>query len=139
MYRVVLDEKPEKNFRITVLPRGFQQVELFRNITEIEVDGKKKYEADYLKMLYPAVKKITEKDFGTQKQIDYIFDVIDEKKQKAAQKNRLMQQLNAIDAKSVRALRAISAKKGIINDAVKLQELEEQAEDVRAKIRELGA
>lgn len=138
MHRIILDEMPEQNFKITELPKGYQQVELYRNITEIQVEGQTKYEADYLKLIYPSIKKMTAKDFETQEQIDFIFGEV-EKREKLEQKNNLIAQLNIIDNKTIRPMRAINSGQGTDQDANKLRELEQQAEAIRAKIQELGA
>jgi len=138
MHRIILDEMPEQNFKITELPKGYQQVELYRNITEIQVEGQTKYEADYLKLIYPSIKKMTAKDFETQEQIDFIFGEV-EKREKLEQKNNLIAQLNIIDNKTIRPMRAINSGQGTDQDANKLRELEQQAESIRAKIQELGA
>ena len=138
MHRIILDERPEQNFKITDLPKGYQQVELYRNITEIQVEGQTKYEADYLKLIYPSIKKMTAKDFETQEQIDFIFGEV-EKREKLEQKKNLIAQLNIIDNKTIRPMRAINAGQGTDQDANKLRELEQQAEAIRAKIQELGA
>ena len=138
MHRIILDEMPEQNFKITELPKGYQQVELYRNITEIQVEGQTKYEADYLKLIYPSIKKMTAKDFETQEQIDFIFSEI-EKKEKQIQKNNLIQQLNRIDEKTIRPMRAINSGKGSQDDADMLRDLEEKAEKIRLQIQQLGA
>lgn len=138
MHRIILDEMPEQNFKITELPKGYQQVELYRNITEIQVEGQTKYEADYLKLIYPSIKKMTTKDFETQEQIDFIFGEV-EKREKLEQKNNLIAQLNIIDNKTIRPMRAINSGQGTDQDANKLRELEQQAEAIRAKIQQLGA
>lgn len=138
MHRIILDEMPEQNFKITELPKGYQQVELYRNITEIQVEGQTKYEADYLKLIYPSIKKMTAKDFETQEQIDFIFGEV-EKREKLEQKNNLIAQLNIIDNKTIRPMRAINSGQGTAQDANKLRELEQQAEAIRAKIQQLGA
>lgn len=138
MHRIILDEMPEQNFKITELPKGYQQVELYRNITEIQVEGQTKYEADYLKLIYPSIKKMTAKDFETQEQIDFIFGEV-EKREKLEQKNNLIAQLNIIDNKTIRPMRAINSGQGTDQDANKLRELEQQAEAIRAKIQQLGA
>lgn len=138
MHRIILDERPEQNFKITDLPNGYQQVELYRNIEETQVDGQTKYSVEYLKLFYPSIKKMTAKDFETQEQIDFIFGEI-EKKEKQEQKNNLIAQLNIIDNKTIRPMRAINSGQGTDQDANKLRELEQQAEAIRAKIQQLGA
>jgi len=138
MHRIILDERPEQNFKITDLPNGYQQVELYRNIEETQVDGQTKYSVEYLKLFYPSIKKMTSKDFETQEQIDFIFGEI-EKKEKQEQKNNLIAQLNIIDNKTIRPMRAINSGQGTDQDANKLRELEQQAEAIRAKIQQLGA
>ncbi len=138
MHRIILDEMPEQSFQITDLPNGYQQVELYRNVTEIQVDGQTKYEADYLKLIYPSIKKMTAKDFETQEQIDFIFGEV-EKKEKQEQKKQLIQQLNKIDAQTIRPLRAKEAGTQTQADIDKLNELEAKAAVVRNKIQELGA
>jgi len=138
MHRIILDEMPEQNFKITELPKGYQQVELYRNITEIQVEGQTKYEADYLKLIYPSIKKMTAKDFETQEQIDFIFGEV-EKREKQIQKNNLIQQLNRIDAQTIRPLRAKEAGTQTQADIDKLNELEAEAAAIRQKIQQLGA
>ena len=138
MHRIILDEMPEQNFKITELPKGYQQVELYRNITEIQVEGQTKYEADYLKLIYPSIKKMTAKDFETQEQIDFIFGEV-EKREKQIQKNNLIQQLNRIDAQTIRPLRAKEAGTQTQADIDKLNELETEATAIRQKIQQLGA
>lgn len=138
MHRIILDERPEQNFKITDLPNGYQQVELYRNIEETQVDGQTKYSVEYLKLFYPSIKKMTAKDFETQEQIDFIFGEV-EKREKLEQKNNLIAQLNIIDNKTIRPMRAINSGQGTDQDANKLRELEQQAEAIRAKIQQLGA
>lgn len=138
MHRIVVDERPKKNFKITDLPNGLQQVELYRNITEIQVDGQTKYETDYAKIFYPSIKKMTSKNFEKQEQIDFIFGEI-EKKEKQEQKNNLIMQLNRIDAQTIRPLRAKEAGRHTQADIDKLDRLETEAEAIRAKIQQLGA
>lgn len=138
MHRIVIDERPEQNFKITKLPKGYQQVELYRNIVEIQVDGQTKYEVDYLKLFYPSIKKMTPKDFETQEQIDFIFGEV-EKREKQEQKNNLIMQLNRIDAQTIRPLRAKEAGRHTQADIDKLDRLETEAEAIRAKIQQLGA
>lgn len=138
MHRIILDERPEQNFKITDLPNGYQQVELYRNIEETQVDGQTKYSVEYLKLFYPSIKKMTAKDFETQEQIDFIFGEV-EKREKQIQKNNLIQQLNRIDAQTIRPLRAKEAGTQTQADIDKLNELETEATAIRQKIQKLGA
>lgn len=57
---------------------------------------------------------------------------------KEAHKKELIAQLDALDLKCIRALRAIQAGTGTQEDTDKLAELEQQAEEVRAELKELG-
>lgn len=57
-------------------------------------------------------------------------------KQKEQHRTELLAQLDAIDLKCIRAIRAIQAGKGTEEDVQRLQELELQAEQIR---QELGA
>ena len=56
---------------------------------------------------------------------------------KRAQILGLIAQLDAIDLKTIRSLRAIQSEHGTQSDADKLGELELQAENIRQQIREL--
>lgn len=57
---------------------------------------------------------------------------------KEATKQELMAQLDALDLKCIRALRAIQSGNGTADDAAKLEALEAQAADLRKQIQELG-
>lgn len=57
--------------------------------------------------------------------------------EKEQQRKNLIAQLDAIDLKCIRALRAIQAGTGTEDDTAKLAELEEQAEQIRQQIKEL--
>ena len=56
---------------------------------------------------------------------------------KKAQIASLQAQLNVLDLKAIRALRAIGAGEGTSQDTEKLSELEAQAEEIRQQIRDL--
>lgn len=60
-----------------------------------------------------------------------------EVKEKEAQKKELMAQLDALDLKCIRALRAIQSGSGTEADTAKLAELEAQAEDLRQQLKDL--
>lgn len=60
-------------------------------------------------------------------------------KGKEAHKKELMSQLDALDLKCIRSLRAIQAGTGTEQDEQKLAELEEQAEQIRRELKDLGA
>lgn len=57
--------------------------------------------------------------------------------QKQARKAELIRQLDEIDLKAIRSMRAIQAATGTEEDTAKLAELEEQAEMIRQQIKEL--
>lgn len=57
---------------------------------------------------------------------------------KQNQINNLVKQLDEIDLKTVRPLRAIQSGQGTQEDVNKLNELESQAESIRQQIRELN-
>lgn len=59
-------------------------------------------------------------------------EIIEERRQE------LIAQLDEIDLKCIRALRAIQAGTGTDDDTAKLAELEEQAGDIRQQIQQLG-
>lgn len=61
-----------------------------------------------------------------------------EAKEKETQKKELMAQLDALDLKCIRALRAIQSGAGTEADTTKLAELEAQAEQIRQQLQELG-
>ena len=58
---------------------------------------------------------------------------------KKREKQALIAQLDAIDLKTIRALRAMSAGTGTEADKKKLEDLEEQAAEIRQQLKELGA
>lgn len=58
-------------------------------------------------------------------------------KQKEARKKELIAELDALDLKCIRALRAIQAGTGTDDDTARLAELEEQAGDIRQQIQDL--
>lgn len=60
-------------------------------------------------------------------------------KEKEAHKKELMAQLDELDLKAIRSLRAIQAGTGTEQDEQKLAELEEQAAAIRAELKGLGA
>lgn len=55
--------------------------------------------------------------------------------EKEAQRKSLLDQLDALDLKCIRALRAIGAGEGTQADTEKLAELEAQAEEIRQKLQ----
>lgn len=57
---------------------------------------------------------------------------------KRERREELLAQLDQLDLKCIRALRAIQAGTGTQADTDKLAELEQQAEEVRAELKELG-
>lgn len=57
---------------------------------------------------------------------------------KEARKKELIAELDALDLKTIRALRAIQAGKGTKADEDKLADLEAEAEKVRQELKELG-
>lgn len=57
--------------------------------------------------------------------------------EKAAQKQELIAQLDTLDLKAIRALRAIQAGVGTNEDEEMLAELEDQAEQIRQQLKEL--
>lgn len=59
--------------------------------------------------------------------------------EKQAHKADLVAQLDALDLKCIRALRAIQAGQGTQADTEKIADLEEQAAQIRAQLQELGA
>ena len=56
---------------------------------------------------------------------------------KAKRKEELIKELDALDLKCIRALRAIQAGVGTEEDTVKLVELEQQAKEIRTELNEL--
>ena len=58
-------------------------------------------------------------------------------KQKEIRKKELIAELDALDLKCIRALRAIQAGTGTEDDIARLAELEEQAGDIRQQIQDL--
>lgn len=59
------------------------------------------------------------------------------KKEKEAQKQELIKQLDELDLKCIRALRAIQAGNGTDEDIERLAELEEQARNIRVQLKDL--
>lgn len=57
--------------------------------------------------------------------------------EKQAQKTKLIAQLDALDLKCIRSMRAIQTGIGTKEDTTKLSELEEQAEQIRQQIKKL--
>lgn len=57
--------------------------------------------------------------------------------QNQAHKKELIAQLDDLDLKAIRALRALSAGVGTVDDKAKLEELESQAAEIRRQIKEL--
>ena len=62
-----------------------------------------------------------------------------EESTKQAQREKLISQLDALDLKTIRSLRAIQAGTGTEDDSSKLAELEEQAEAIRQRLNELNS
>lgn len=60
-------------------------------------------------------------------------------KAKEQRRKELVEELDNIDLKTIRALRAISAGTGTEADKKKLEDLEEQAAEIRQQLKELGA
>jgi len=60
-----------------------------------------------------------------------------EVKEKEAQRKELIAELDALDLKCIRALRAIQAGTGTEDDTEKLAELEDQAEQIRQQLKDL--
>ena len=58
--------------------------------------------------------------------------------EKEAHIKELKEQLDALDLKSLRALRAIQAGVGTEEDTQRIAALEEQAEEIREQLRQLG-
>lgn len=56
---------------------------------------------------------------------------------KEAHKKELIEELDALDFKCIRALRAIQACNGTAEDTSKLEALEAQAEEIRKELRDL--
>ena len=61
-----------------------------------------------------------------------------EAKEKQAQKADLISQLDTIDLKCIRSIRAIQSGNGTAEDEAKLAEYEALAEQIRQQIKELG-
>lgn len=59
-------------------------------------------------------------------------------KQKEARKKKLLAELDALDLKCIRAIRAIQAGTGTDDDTARLAELEEQAEEIRKELQLLN-
>lgn len=59
-------------------------------------------------------------------------------KQKQEQIKELQAQLDTLDLKAIRALRAIQSGNGTQEDTAKLAELEQQAETIREQIKSIG-
>ena len=59
-------------------------------------------------------------------------------KQKEARKKELIAELDVLDLKCIRALRAIQAGTGTEDDTARLAELEEQAEEIRKELQLLN-
>ena len=57
--------------------------------------------------------------------------------EKQAHKTELITKLDDLDLKAIRALRALSAGVGTVEDKAKLEELESQAAEIRRQIKEL--
>lgn len=134
--KVTLDSRPAKNVDIKELSGGQQEILLYRNVTEKEVDGETKYEAEAVKLIVSPIMKMTEDNFKTEQQIDFYFN---DEEEKQAQRDSLLNELNKIDLKTVRPLRALQAGDGTAEDEAKLAELEAQATLIRKKIKDLGA
>jgi hypothetical protein len=61
-----------------------------------------------------------------------------EAEKKAKRKAKLIAELDALDLKCIRALRAIQAGTGTDDDTARLAELEEQAEEIRKELQLLN-
>lgn len=57
--------------------------------------------------------------------------------EKEQERRSLFAQLDDLDLKAIRALRALSAGVGTVEDKAKLEELESQAAEIRRQIKEL--
>lgn len=57
---------------------------------------------------------------------------------KEARRKELIAELDALDLKCIRALRAIQSGSGTDDDTAKLEDLEAQAEQIREELRELN-
>ena len=135
MHGVILDERPEQ-VNIEVLKNGYKELTLYKNITEVKIEGQTKYKADCIKQLFPPMHKIDKKDF-TEEKINFYFEQAEEE-EKETERNELILQLEIIDKKSDRPLRAIATKKHTQADIDKLEQLEAQAAKIRKQIQELG-
>lgn len=60
-------------------------------------------------------------------------------KQKEARKKELIAELDGLDLKCIRAIRAIQAGTGTEDDTARLAELEEQAEEIRKQLQLLDS
>lgn len=69
---------------------------------------------------------------------DYLTDNELQQAQKEAAKKDLMAQLDALDLKCIRALRAIQSGNGTADDEAKLADLEAQAEEIRKELQLLN-
>ena len=69
---------------------------------------------------------------------EYLTDEQLAEKQKEAQKQELMAQLNTLDLKCIRSLRAIQSGKSTDADTVILADYEKEAEAIRKQLRDLG-
>ena len=70
---------------------------------------------------------------------EYLTDEELAEKQKEAQKKELMAQLDTLDLKCIRSMRAIQSGTATEEDTTKLSEYEAQAASIRQQIQELGA
>lgn len=68
---------------------------------------------------------------------EYLTDAEVLVKQKETRKKELIEELDALDLKCIRALRAIQAGNGTAEDTSKLEALEAQAEEIRKELRDL--
>lgn len=69
---------------------------------------------------------------------EYLTPAEVEVKEKEAQQKELIAQLDALDLKCIRSLRAIQNGSGTEVDTAKLAEYEQQAELIRQQLQELG-
>ena len=69
---------------------------------------------------------------------EYLTQAEVEVKEKQAQKANLLSQLDTLDLKCIRSIRAIQSGNGTTEDETKLAEYEELAKQIRQQIKELG-
>lgn len=69
---------------------------------------------------------------------EYLTQAEVEVKENQAQKANLLSQLDTLDLKCIRSIRAIQSGNGTTEDEAKLAEYEELAKQIRQQIKELG-